>query len=152
MRVVIVLEVQYCPGPRLCNVYRSLLLVVGSRREVLGRMPQPHCVELKSISTRNPLLINEGCEKLTDRIACDMLQRKLEHRGITEYDSLNGEDSRAQSVKPGLLAAAEDVVERVAIVRRDAVRCDGSSKTLQLIFAIDANTQEAVVDELGRFF
>jgi hypothetical protein len=149
---VIALEVQYCPGQRLCIVCLSLLRAVGSRREVPGKTPQPHCVELKSISNRIPLLISEGCEKLTDRIACDMLQRKFEHRGVMEYDSLNGEDSRAQSVKPGLLAAAEDVVECVAIVRRDAMRCDGSSKTLQLIFAIDANAQEAVVDELGRFF
>jgi hypothetical protein len=98
------------------------------------------------------VLTSEWCEALTDRVACDMLHRKFEHRGIKENDSLDGEDSRAQSVTPGPPTPAENVVECIAIIRCDAMGHGGSSQILQHVLAIDANAQEAVVDELGRFF
>jgi hypothetical protein len=150
MRVAIALEVRCCPGQRFCIVYLCRLLVVGSHRGALRKMPQPHCIELKSIS--NPVLTSEGCEPLTDRIACDMLHRKFEHCGIKEYDSLNDENSRTQSVTPGFLAAAENVVECVTIIRSDAVRHGGSSQTLKYALIVDSDTQNAVVGTFSRFF
>lgn len=76
------------------------------------------------------VLINGSLEALTDRIACDMLYRELEHCGIKEYDSLNGEDHWAQGVTPGPVAAAENVVECITIIRCDAARGGGSSQIL----------------------
>ena len=81
-----------------------------------------------------------------------MLHRELEHRGIEKYDSLDGEDPRAQGVMPGPPTAAENVVERIAIIRCDAARVGGSSQILQYVLVIDANAQRAVVNQLGRDF
>jgi hypothetical protein len=96
--------------------------------------------------------INRSREALTDRIACDMLYRELEHCGIKEYDSLNGEDPRAQGVTPGSLVAAENVVECITIIRCDAARGGGSSQILLYVPIIDANAQQAVVNKFGRGF
>jgi hypothetical protein len=98
------------------------------------------------------VLTSEGCEALTDRIACDMLDRKFEHRGIKENDSLNGKDPGAQSVTPGPLAAAENVIQCVTIIRCDAMGHGGSSKTLKYVLVIDSDTQNAVVGTFSRFF
>jgi hypothetical protein len=100
----------------------------------------------------NLVLIDGGLEALTDRIACDMLYRKLEHRGIEEYDSLDGEDPRAQGVMPGPLAAAENVVEFVTTIRCDAAGDGCSSQLMQYVLVIDTNAQQAVVNKFGRAF
>ena len=81
-----------------------------------------------------------------------MLYRELEHCGIKEYDSLNGEDPRAQDVTPGPLAAAENIVKCITIILCDAARGGGSSEILQYVLVIDANAQQAVVNEFGRSF
>jgi hypothetical protein len=150
MRVQTALEVRRCHGRRLCIVYQSRLLVAESRREALDRKRQPHCRELRSIS--NPVLIGQRFEALTDRIPCDMLHRELEHCGIKKQDSLNGKDPRTKSITPGLLAAAENVVESLAIICCDAVRYGSSSHTRKNALVIDADTQNAVVGNFGRDF
>ena len=68
-----------------------------------------------------------------------MLHRELEHSGIEEYDSLDGEDPRAQGVMPGPLTAAENVVEGIAIIHCDAARDGSPSQMLQYVIVIDAD-------------
>lgn len=81
-----------------------------------------------------------------------MLHRKLEHCGVKKYDSLDSKNSRAQSVMPGSLAAAEDFVECIAIICCDTVRYGRSSQSPKYVLVVDANVQEAVVDEFGWLF
>ena len=148
MKVQSALEVRRCHGQRLCIVYPFGLLVAESRREALDRKRQRHCRELRSIS--NPVFIGERFEALTDRIPCDMLHRELEHCGIKKYDSLNGKDPRTKSTTPGPLAAAENVVECIAIIFCDAVRYSGSSQTRKYVLVIDTDPQDAIVGKFRR--
>lgn len=151
MRVQTALEVRRCHGRRLCIVYPFRLLVAESRREALDRKRQPHCIELRSIS--NPvLIISKRFEALTDRVSCDVLHREFEHCGVKKDDSLNGKDPRTKSITPGPLTAAENVVECIAIICCDAVRCGSSSQTRKNALVIDADTQNAVVGNFGRDF